>query len=213
MKVVNRMSPYEVLGVSESASDEEVKKAYRELVKKYHPDKYVDNPLSDLASEKIKEINMAYDTITKQRASSQTGGRQGGYSGTYEETYYDGDSNYSQIIQLINANRLDEAQSALESMPAASRSAYWYYLMGEIAKRRGWYDNARQYYQTAVNMDPTNATYQRAYNSLQNTARTYRTNSYGRGYQNADSACDCCSSLICADCCCECMGGDLIPCC
>ena len=212
------MNPYEVLGVSESASDEEIKKAYRELVKKYHPDKYVDNPLSDLASEKIKEINMAYDMITKQRAgggqanAQYSGGRSRSYA--YEEATYDnGDTGYSRIVQLIKANRLDEAQSELERMPAGARSAYWYYLMGEIAKRRGWYDNARQYYQTAVNMEPSNGTYQKAYNSMLNTANTYKTTSYGRGYRNADSACDCCSSLICADCCCECMGGDLIPCC
>lgn len=203
------MNPYEVLGVSESASDEEIKKAYRELVKKYHPDKYVDNPLSDLASEKIKEINMAYDMITKQRAG---GGTQTG--STYDSTTYDnGSADFSHAVQLIKMNRLDEAQGELERMPAASRSAYWYYLMGEIAKRRGWYDNARQYYQTALNMEPSNSTYQKAYHAMMNTAHTYRTQSYGRGYRNADSACDCCSSLICADCCCECMGGDLIPCC
>ncbi|MFR1519252.1 MAG: DnaJ domain-containing protein [Clostridia bacterium] len=203
------MNPYEVLGVSENASDEEIKKAYRELVKKYHPDKYVDNPLSDLASEKIKEINMAYDMITKQRAGGKTQ-NSGAYDGA---TYDNGDADFSRIVQLIKVNRLDEAQSELEGMPAASRTAYWYYLMGEIAKRRGWYDNARQYYQTAVNMEPSNSTYHRAYNSMANTANTYRTQSYGRGYRNTDSACDCCTSLICADCCCECMGGDLIPCC
>ena len=54
-------NPYEVLGIKEGASDEEIKKAYRELVKKYHPDKYVNNPLADLAAEKMKEINDAYE--------------------------------------------------------------------------------------------------------------------------------------------------------
>ena len=200
------MNPYEVLGVSESASDEEIKKAYRELVKKYHPDKYVDNPLSDLAAEKIKEINMAYDMITKQRSN-------GSASSGYQSSYNNGDSNFNYVIQLINANRLDEAQSTLESMPASSRNAYWYYLMGEISKRKGWYNNARQYYQTAMNMDPTNNVYRQAYNSMINTAQSYTNQSYGRGYRRNDNTCDCCTSLLCADCCCECMGGDLIACC
>ena len=58
--------PYTVLGVSSNASDQEIKKAYRELARKYHPDNYVDNPLADLAEEKMKEINAAYEQITKQ---------------------------------------------------------------------------------------------------------------------------------------------------
>ena len=61
--------PYQVLGVSPSASDEEIKRAYRELVKKYHPDNYNDNPLADLAEAKMKEINEAYDTIKQRRPS------------------------------------------------------------------------------------------------------------------------------------------------
>ena len=56
--------PYQILGVSENASDEEIKKAYRELARKYHPDNYHDNPLADLAQEKMKEINAAYEQIT-----------------------------------------------------------------------------------------------------------------------------------------------------
>ena len=56
--------PYKVLGVSASASDEEVKDAYRKLAKKYHPDQYTDSPLAELASEKMKEINEAYETLS-----------------------------------------------------------------------------------------------------------------------------------------------------
>ena len=67
--------PYKVLNVSPSASDEEVKKAYRDLARKYHPDNYHDNPLADLAQEKMKEINEAYDTITKMRSGGYRGGK------------------------------------------------------------------------------------------------------------------------------------------
>lgn len=201
------MNPYEVLGVSENASDEEIKSAYRELVKKYHPDKYVNNPLSDLAAEKIKEINIAYDMITKERASGKK------TANTYNNSNYSNGTEFGNIVDLIKQNRLDEAQSMLERMSSSSRNAYWYYLMGEIHKRKGWYDNARQYYQTAMNMDPSNYAYRQAYNSMMGSAHTYTTQSYGRGYRSGDGACDCCSSLLCADCCCECMGGDLIACC
>lgn len=108
------MNPYEVLGVSENASDEEIKKAYRELVKKYHPDKYVDNPLSDLASEKIKEINLAYDTIMKERASGKT--QQGGSyydAGTYDS----GDAAFSRIVQASKPTGLTRRKASLSACP------------------------------------------------------------------------------------------------
>ena len=64
--------PYVVLGVPRTASDEEIKKKYRELARKYHPDNYANNPLADLAQEKMKQINEAYDAITKERAGGGT---------------------------------------------------------------------------------------------------------------------------------------------
>ena len=66
--------PYSVLGVKPDASDQEIKKAYRELARKYHPDNYVDNPLADLAEEKMKEVNEAYEAIQKQRSGGGGGG-------------------------------------------------------------------------------------------------------------------------------------------
>ena len=72
--------PYKVLGVSPSATDEEVKDAYRKLAKKYHPDQYADSPLKDLADEKMKEINEAYDAITAQRKSGGSRGYNGAYN-------------------------------------------------------------------------------------------------------------------------------------
>ena len=77
-------NPYEVLGVSPDASDEEIKKAYRELAKKYHPDNYANSPLADVAEQKMKEVNEAYDEINRMRqkgkGTGSTAGSTGGYS-------------------------------------------------------------------------------------------------------------------------------------
>ena len=110
--------PYTVLGVSSNASDQEIKKAYRELARKYHPDNYVDNPLADLAEEKMKEINEAYEAIQKQRSggggsyqsSSSSGGYQGGYQ---QQQQYSGNPTYARVRNLINMGDLNTAERLL----------------------------------------------------------------------------------------------------
>lgn len=190
--------PYEVLGVSKNATQDEIKSAYRKLAKQYHPDKYIGNPLADLASEKFKEINEAYETLT----GGNSGYKQGG-SGTNAGTF-------AQVRNLINMNSLDEAERILDN--SSDRNAEWFYLKGLIYIRRGWHDQGVNFLRQAVNMDPYNNEFRRTLSSIEYQRTQYR--DVGRG-MTADSAqmCNCCQNLICLDCCCECMGGDLISCC
>ena len=137
--------PYQVLGVDRNADDDEIKKAYHDLARKYHPDKYRDSDLADLAEEKMKEINDAYDRIRKERASggSASGGQQQSYGGTQNSgsygNYYGGNSRgytgtgaeqFAAIRSYINQNRLAEARAVLNGMDASLRGAEWYFLMG-----------------------------------------------------------------------------------
>ena len=204
--------PYKVLGVSPDASDADIKKAYRELAKKYHPDNYHDNPLGELANEKMKQINEAYDQIQKLRSGS---GYTGGYSTYSGSTGSTGSTrpDLKRIRDLIAAGNYTEAAIVCDSVSQNMRNAEWYYLKGRIYLRQGSYNNAVQMLRIAVQMDPGNPEYTHLYNTLvQNQAR------YGGFSPEASasygcSACDMCSGLMCADCMCEMCGGDLISCC
>ena len=199
--------PYSVLGVSKNATDDEIKNAYRELARKYHPDNYGDNPLSDLAGEKMKEINEAYDSIMSHRR-----GGKNTYDANYQNTG-NTQSSFPEVRSLINQGRLEQAQEVLDGVPIGSRDAEWYFLNGTVLYRRGWFDQAYTSIASAVRMDPSNPEYRNAFNRAQRQAGTQYNNPYRTYGTGGMSSCDCCTNLICADCCCECMGGDLIPCC
>ena len=217
--------PYQVLGVSPSATDEQIKNAYRELARKYHPDNYVNTPLAALAQEKMKEINEAYDQIQRQRKqqqqsySGQASANRGYSNAGYSRQSYSGQgrSQFADIRQLLNSNRLSEAEELLEGIPQQRRDAEWYYLRGRVFYVHGWLDQAYSYYTRAVQMNPGIAEYQTALNQLMWQRNTGRPSGGYGDYRNVQSGgmsgCDMCSGLICADCCCECMGGDLISCC
>lgn len=193
--------PYEVLGVSPSATEEEIKKAYRELAKKYHPDNYANNPLADLANEKMQEINEAYDTIIKRRASVDASSASSSSSGS---------SDFYRIRELISSGRYAEAEVLLDGF--STRPAEWHYLRGLCYMYSNRYNQAAAEFQTATQMDPMNTEYASTYRRFSGAQRSYGGFAPQTGTPGA-STCDICSTLICADCCCECMGGDLIRCC
>mgnify|MGYP004470287203 FL=1 len=206
-------NPYKVLGVNEGASNEEIRAAYLSLVKKYHPDKYTDPDMKQLANEKLKEINEAYDQLTKNPGKTASSGYSGaaygagGHGGSYSGPEAD---RFIRARGLINAGNLDGAKTILDSIQ--TRNAEWYYLYGIIYLRQGWYDKAREFLGRAYRTEPGNAEYAQAYNTLRYTGNPYSRPRQSTSYGNC-SACDICSGLMCADCCCECMGGDLIRCC
>ena len=196
--------PYKVLGVSPTATDEQIKDAYRQLARKYHPDNYINNPLADLATEKMKEINEAYDEIQRQRKASG-GARQGDSQGGGSYRSQSSSSQFYDIRTLINNGRVMEAEELLDGVPQTRRDGEWYFLKGTVLYSRGWLDSALQHFNTACQMSPSNQEYRAALNQLM----FQRQNGYGqgtRGGQVGMSCCDLCATLYCMDCLCNCMG-------
>lgn len=214
--------PYQVLGVSPNATDDEVKTAYRNLAKKYHPDNYADSPLADLAGEKMKEVNEAYDTIMSQRKNRTQGNSFGGspftgnpYQGGYAGPQRNAASSFADVRSYILNGRIADAEQILDGVPGESRNGEWYFLKGTILYRQGRLEQAASYLGRACQMEPGNMEYRAAFNQIGSQRSGY----YGgydpmmrNGNDSMNQACDCCGNLICADACCECFGGNLIPC-
>ncbi len=202
-------NPYEVLELNEGASKEEIKTAYKKLVRKYHPDQYSNNPLSDLAEEKLKEINEAYDFLMKNKNGDYK--RHTGNSQTNSRYNSNESDIFIRIRKLIETGYISQAEQLLDSI--GNQNAEWYFLKGVILLRKGWHDQAFQHINKAVQMNPTNPEYRSVLQNITYRTKTYRDFGYDRGYRRDPSACQICQCLICTDCCCECMGDDLITCC
>ncbi len=178
--------PYKVLGVSPDASDEEVKRAYRRLAKKYHPDL---NPGDQEAARKMQEVNAAYEQIKdpdKFRQQQASGGY-GGY-GSYGGGYYDpfggyrqqqsygsqeqGDSYQQAAYQYIRFGRYREALNALSN--STERNARWYYLSALANDGLGNQVTALEHIRRAVSMEPDNQEYLRVLNVIEHGGAAYR---------------------------------------
>lgn len=202
------MNPYEVLGVSRNASLDEIKKAYRELSRKYHPDSYVGNPLSSLAEEKFEQVQEAYDAIMKEKNGDYN------YASNYNNNgYNNGDSGeMAEVYNLLGRRSYSQALRLLDSMP--NRNAKWYYYSAIAQVGLGNNLRGMEYAKMAVSMEPNNVEYQNLVNRLSFQSNRYGEvrNVYRGGRSGFDDASDLCCKLWLADSLCECMGGDLCSC-
>lgn len=194
-------NPYEVLGVALNATDDAIKDAYRALARQYHPDRYAsDDPARAAAEDKMREINDAYDEIVRMRAAS------GGFN----------NSPFSGVRACLSRGDYAEAERELDLCPPDTRNAEWHFLKSVCLDRRGQTGDAMQELNTACAMDSGNEEYAKSRDIYRERAggygAAYRTDTYGAQRSGANSFCNCCTNLIIADCCCECLGGDLIPC-
>lgn len=197
------MNPYKVLGVSDSASPEEIRKAYLALVKKYHPDRYADGPLKDQANEKLKEINQAYEMLTKKSSAGSGSYSSSGWSQSRSSYSGAGAADFARVRMYLSQNDIASAKSLLDSISV--HNAEWHFLTGLVYFRMGWYSQAKQYLSTACSMDPNNSEYASAYQKCAGAGQSY-TGAYHTASNDNCDMCDLCSTLMCLNCLCNCGG-------
>ena len=218
--------PYQVLGVSRGASDEEIKKAYRSLSRKYHPDANINNPNKAAAEEKFKQVQQAYDQIMKEKEMG-TGyggsgyGNYGGFGGFgdfgfggYQQRQSTGGSEYENHLRAaanyIQSRHFKEALNVLNGMQ--SRNAQWYYYSAIANNGLGNNVMALDHAKKAVSMEPNNLQYRQLLQQLEGGGMWYR-DMQGPFYQQSTGGSDFCLKLCIANLICNCCCGGNIFCC
>ena len=199
------IDPYSVLGVSRNASDEEIKKAYRRLSRKYHPDANINNPNKAQAEEKFKEVQQAYDQIMKERDGGFDGYTGfGGFGGQQSQGYQDEESIRRQAAaNYIQSGHYQEAMNVLSGL--AQRNGQWYYLSAMANMGLGNNVNALNHIREAVRLEPDNMQYRALLQRMEGGGSWYQEqqNPFGGMPMAGDGLCMklCLANMACNLCC------------
>ncbi len=202
---------YDLLGLNEDATDEEIKERYAELKKKYNEDRWLDGEAGNEAARMLNKLDAAYTEIMSERRERSKN--------------TDGSDAYKEIAELLKSDKLAEAQSRLDDFN--ERGAEWHYLQAVVFYKKNWSNESKKQLEIAMQMDPGNKKYQEAYGKL-NAKNDYARQSAqaadpyaggnGAPVNNPDadqmggnvcSNCiSCCYTYLCVDClfslCCGC---------
>lgn len=203
--------PYKVLGVPRDAGMDEIKKAYRNLSRKYHPDANINNPNRERAEEMFKLVQQAYEQIVREREHKSSGyGDYGGFGSRSAQTEEDEEGlKLRAAANYLNHGHVREALNVLDGI--TRRSAAWYYLHAIASSRTGNNVTALENARRAVSMEPDNMQYRMLLNQLENGGQWYYNMGRGYGYEpDAGSGGGCCGQCLQAFCLCNCC---CTPCC
>lgn len=213
-----RNDPFVTLGVRHGSSREEILNAYHEKRDKYQNDLFLEGEAGADAAKKLQELDLAFNDALQALEDEAAG--------------YKNSASLAEVRQALTEKRFDDAQSLLDQME--KRDAEWHYLQSIVFYNKNWFTECKNQLEIAVEIDPSNEKYSKAlgnlkaklskkdegingevsdksYSSSEGGANPDRT--YSRNGGSDNTCCNICSGLLCADCCCECMGGDLIACC
>ena len=196
------LDPYSVLGVPRNASDDEIKKAYRKLSRKYHPDANINNPNKDQAEEKFKEVQQAYEQIMKEReyGSSSQNGYGGGNAGS--SAYQDEESMRRRAAaNYVQSGHFQEAMNVLDSL--GQKNGEWYYLAAMANMGMGNNVTALDQIREAVRQEPDNMQYRMLLQRMEGGGGWYqqRQDPFGGMPTAGGDMCDaCCRTMACFMC-------------
>ena len=140
---------YQVLGLDETATDEELTARYEELKAKYKEDRWLDGEEGNEAAKKLTRLEMAYAEIVGARK---------------ERTQSKEQFSYDDITTLLKDGKTEEAQKALDN--CNERGAEWHYLQAVVYYKKNWTNDSKKQLEIAMQMEPSNLKYRTAYNKM-----------------------------------------------